>query len=232
MTHNVGFIYAHPDDESFLSACLIRQLADQGEQPVLQLATKGDAGSKNGDVGHLTKEELAAVRVLEMEKAAQILGLTVVEHLGFPDGKLNMSDEKLLLEGVIQFINRYKLKVVISFPEDGGNFHPDHVAISRMTTAAVLSGRCPTVQKLYYCATEPLLGKGHQPSITLDTAPQWEMKADALRAHHSQIFAIHRYFGDLISCPENRRYEAFVLGWERGVMWPVKEEQSVVDNLL
>lgn len=232
MKHTLGFIYAHPDDETFLSGCLIRQLADEGHEPVLLLATKGDAGKKNGHVSHLSNEELAALRVHEMEQAARILGLSSVEHLGHQDGKLNQADEQLVVEQAVAFINKHQPKVIFSFPEDGGNFHPDHVAISKITTAAVLSGKCPSVQKLYYFSSHTLLEQGHEPSVRIDTKPQWEMKADALRAHASQIFAIERYFGDLSSCPESRRYESFVLGWERGVLWPKKQELSVLDGLV
>ncbi|MDF2963776.1 MAG: GlcNAc-PI de-N-acetylase [Paenibacillus sp.] len=232
MTQTIGFIYAHPDDETFLSACLIRQLADGGENPVLLLATKGDAGKKNGHVAHLSNEELAAVRVQEMEQAGQILGLAVIEHLGHLDGKLNQVDETIFIQQVTDFINRHQPKVIISFPEDGGNFHPDHMAISKMASAAVLSGKCPSVQKLYYSISNTLRQQGHKPSVTIDTQPHWEMKAGALREHASQIFAIERYFGDLSACPEERRYESFVLGWERGVLWPKKQESSVLDGLL
>ncbi|NOU94248.1 PIG-L family deacetylase [Paenibacillus sp. LMG 31456] len=231
MTHTIGFIYAHPDDETFLSACLIRQLVDKGERPVLLLATKGDAGKKNGHVAHLSNEELASLRVHEMQQAAEILGLTDIEHLGHPDGKLNQVDEILFIEQVAEFINKHQLQIVFSFPEDGGNFHPDHMSISKVTTAAVLSGKCPSVQKLYYCMSNTLLQQGHEPSIIIDTKPQWEMKANALRAHASQLLAIERYFGDLSSFPENRRYESFVLCWERGVLWPQKQELSVLDDL-
>jgi LmbE family N-acetylglucosaminyl deacetylase len=212
--HKPGFVYAHPDDETFLSACLIRQLADHGEAPVLLLATKGDAGKKNGDVSHLTNEQLAAVRVKEMERAADILGLAAVEHLGYPDGKLREVEPVGFVDAIIEFINKFQLEAIFTFPEDGGNFHPDHIAISQMATAAVLSGRCPTVQKLYYFMTATLLDEGHQPAFTLDTEPQWAMKAEALRAHHSQIFAIHRYFGDLVAFPDHRRYESFMLAYE------------------
>jgi LmbE family N-acetylglucosaminyl deacetylase len=215
--HKPGFIYAHPDDETFLSACLIRQLADEGEAPVLLLATKGDAGKKNGDVSHLTNEQLAAVRVEEMAQAAQILGLAAVEHLGYPDGKLREVEPSGFIDALVGFINRFQLEAIFTFPEDGGNFHPDHIAISQMATAAVLSGRCPTVQKLYYYRTATLIEAGYQAAFTLDTEPQWAMKAEALRAHQSQILAINRYFGDLATCPELRRYESFVLAyvWDR-----------------
>jgi LmbE family N-acetylglucosaminyl deacetylase len=232
MKQTVGFIYAHPDDETFLSACLIRQLADQGYEPVVLLATKGDAGNKNGDFSHLNRAELADMREEEMRKAALIMGICSVEYLGYPDGKLNIVDTDEFTQKVISYINKYRLKIIFTFPEDGGNGHPDHITISQITTKAVLSGKCPSVQKLYYIASTAWLELGRVPAYSIDTEPQWEMKAEALRAHKSQIFAIERFFGKLEHFPENRRYESFVLAWERGNMWPDKQEKSIFDRII
>jgi LmbE family N-acetylglucosaminyl deacetylase len=231
MSQTVGFIFAHPDDETFLTACLIRQLADDGNKTVLLLATKGEAGKKNGIVSHLNSEELAAVRVQEMKQAAKIIGVSTTEFLDYPDGKLNIVDPIEFVDNVVLFINKHQPSVVFTFPEDGGNGHLDHMAISDITTKAVLSGRCPSVQKLYYVATAPLLSKGHVPAYSIDTESQWAMKAQALKAHESQILAINRYFGDLSEIPESRKYEDFVLGWERGVFWPKRQEHSIMDGL-
>lgn len=220
MTQTAAFIYAHPDDETFLSGCLIRQLADQGGSPLLLLATQGDAGKKNGDVQHLTNAELAFLRVKEMERAAAILGISVVEHLGYPDGKLNIVDTEEAVEHIISFVNRHLPESLFTFAEDGGNGHPDHVAISKLATLAVKSGRCTSVQRLYYAASDKLLAQGHKPAITVDTAANWPVKAEALRAHRSQYLAIERYFGNLLTFPEHRRFETFVLAWENGVWFP------------
>lgn len=230
--NQVAFIYAHPDDETFLSACLIRQLADQGHKSVLLLATRGDAGQKNGHFSHYTKDELGTLREQEMMSASRILGLVEVEHLLYPDGKLNETDEEAFAARIVQFLNKHQSTVVVGFPEDGGNFHPDHMAVSKALTTAVLSGQCPSVQKLYYTLSAPLLEQGHSPSIIIHTEPMWEMKAAALKAHASQIFATEKYFGDLAQCPENRRNESFVLGWERGRQWPKIAEQSVFDGIV
>ncbi|AJY77077.1 PIG-L deacetylase family protein [Paenibacillus beijingensis] len=231
MDHSVAFIYAHPDDESFLSAGLIRELADEHVNPVLLLATKGDAGNKNGYVSHLSHDQLASVREKEMEHAAEILGISVIEHLGFPDGKLTQVDENLFVGAIVNFINKYQPKVIFTFPEDGCNFHPDHMTISKMTTTAVLSGKCPTVQKLYYCMSNTLAADGHHPTITIDVEKHWPMKVRALQAHESQILAIKRFFGDLQSFPENRRYESFVLKWNKGLLWTSIEEKTIFDDL-
>ncbi|SDN76007.1 N-acetylglucosaminyl deacetylase, LmbE family [Paenibacillus sp. yr247] len=217
-----GFIYAHPDDETFLSACIIRKLADQGRNPVLLLATRGEAG-RQGFERAADKSELAGLREKEMNAAAVMLGLSHVEHLGWPDGQLAAIDFDALVAGVIAFIQRHEVEILFTFPEDGGNGHLDHVTISKATTAAVLSGKCPSVRKIYYAASATLRAQGHRPSIEVDTENDWLIKAAALRAHATQHVAIAKYFGDLDIFPEARRWEAFVLGWQDGVMWPEQD---------
>ncbi len=81
MKHRYGFIYAHPDDETFLSACIIRKLADQGENPVLLLATRGEAG-RQGLERATDRSELAKLREKEMDEAAKVLGLISRGALG------------------------------------------------------------------------------------------------------------------------------------------------------
>ncbi|ULL15642.1 PIG-L family deacetylase [Paenibacillus sp. H1-7] len=231
MSRTAAFLFAHPDDETFLCASLISRLQRSGDRTILLLATRGDAGKKNGAVSHLSNEELGALREQEMERAAAIIGLQEVTHLGYPDGKLKEVDETSFVNRVIDYLNDRKPDVAVTFPEDGGNFHPDHMTISKIVTAAVLSGRCPSVQKLYYVASDTLLQSGRLPSVTIDTEQDWPMKAEALRAHQSQIYAIERYFGDLRELPENRRLESFVLAWERGVSYPSKAEAGLFDGI-
>ncbi|OCT14333.1 GlcNAc-PI de-N-acetylase [Paenibacillus pectinilyticus] len=218
-----GFIYAHPDDETFLSGCLIRRLADEGEPPVLLLATRGDAG-RQGLERAKNRQELAELREQEMAVAADILGIAAVEHLKWPDGQLDEVDFGTLVQGVISFIQRHEVEIVYSFAEDGGNGHRDHIAISKATTAAVLSGACPSVRKLYYANSPFIREKGLKPSIMIDTESMWPVKAAALRAHETQHVTINRTFGNLVDFPEERRWEAFVLGWQDGVLWPEREE--------
>jgi LmbE family N-acetylglucosaminyl deacetylase len=208
-----GFVYAHPDDESFLSAALIRQIADCGGRPVLLVATRGDAGQKNGDYGHVSKAELAAIRDREMAEAAKLLGLENVVQLGYPDGRLNEAGDELVA-AVERFLREHKVEAVFTFPPDGGNGHPDHIAISRAATAAATGGRCPNVRFLYYSWFPAMDSDGKKPDLAVETEPYWAVKAAALRAHDSQKYAIERYFGSLDRIREDRRHEKFVLGWQ------------------
>jgi LmbE family N-acetylglucosaminyl deacetylase len=192
-----AFIYAHPDDETFMSGCLIRQLANDGAKPVLLLATSGDAGYKNGDYDYSTREELAIIRDEEMVEAAAILGLDAVEQLGYPDGRLKEADMKMLASQIVDFANLHSAMTLITFPPDGMNGHPDHVAISLATTMAYQSGKCSTVRSLYYSLSAAMADEGIKSDLSVDTRKHWKVKAAALRAHDSQKYAIAKYFGEL-----------------------------------
>jgi LmbE family N-acetylglucosaminyl deacetylase len=227
----VGFMYAHPDDESFLSACLIRQIVDRGGKAVLLTATKGDAG-QTGLLGEISQTELALLRVKELAAAGDILGLSDIHHLGLPDRKLADHLQTGLVQKVIAYINQQQAEIIVSFAEDGGNGHPDHIAIHQATAAAMKSGQCPSVQKLYVHASPIVQQQGHQATYQIDTYKEWEVKAAALRAHESQRLVIAKYFGDLQTIPQEAwRYETFVLAWERGVWWPGKQEHFIFDDL-
>ncbi|QMV39967.1 PIG-L deacetylase family protein [Cohnella cholangitidis] len=206
-----AFIYAHPDDETFMSGCLIRQLADEGLKPVLLVATRGDAGNKNGDYAHSSREELAGIRDGEMAEAASILGLDTVEQLGHPDGKLNEVEAHRLALQIVNFANAHDVESLFTFPPDGGNGHPDHIAISLAATLAFQSGKCESVRALYYSMSPGWVSEGRKPDLTIDAAKHWPVKAAALRAHDSQKHAIRRYFGALEDeVPNDRRFEEFV----------------------
>ncbi|CAH8244005.1 PIG-L family deacetylase [Paenibacillus melissococcoides] len=232
MTHTVGFIYAHPDDETFGCACLIRSLADQGVSAALLTATSGEAG-KTGRLGPMSREELAARRERELAAAGAIMGLADIELLRYPDGQLSSVPRSEVVAKIAAFLNRHRIEVVVTFPEDGISGHPDHIAIHHAVNEAVWSGSCPHVQKLYYNMPLTVPEAEADSVIRLEVAPYWEMKAAALRAHESQILSIERVFGDLQTVPadERMREEAFALVWKRGVHRPAIREHSVLDDL-
>ncbi|WP_059041726.1 PIG-L deacetylase family protein [Paenibacillus rubinfantis] len=227
----IAFLYAHPDDETFGCSYLIRQIADEGGQAVLLTATRGDAG-KTGHLGEMTREQLAARRDKELDKAAEILGISVVEQLGLPDGKLSEVDPTLLREKIADFLQRHQAEVVITFPEDGLSGHPDHIAIHYAVNEVVLGGHAPTVQKLYYNQLGSYTSE-HSSVLRVDGGDRWEAKRQALAAHESQVWSVERVFGVLgPMVPPGFEIESFELVWERGERYPQVNETSIYDGLL
>ncbi|MFF2155416.1 PIG-L deacetylase family protein [Paenibacillus chitinolyticus] len=229
----VAFIYAHPDDESFGSACLIRSLADRGIRSVLLCATRGDAG-RPGPLGPMTPEQLAAAREIELQTACDLLGVSTVKHLGLPDGKLAGMDRLALADAVADFLNETGATVVVTFPEDGISGHPDHIAIHHAVNEAVFGGRCPHVQKYYYNLPFNRDMAEATSVVRLETTPYWKVKAEALLAHRSQRFSVEKAFGGSETLRESTEfpYESFGLVWLRGEKNPVRNEESVLDDLI
>ncbi|AMA73233.1 PIG-L family deacetylase [Aneurinibacillus thermoaerophilus] len=227
--NTIAFVFAHPDDESFACASTIRELVVRGNHVVLCVATLGEAG-KTGRLGPMTKEELAAKRKQELQKAADVMGIFAIHHLNYPDGKLASIDRYQLVNDIVTFLNDQQAQIVITFSEDGISGHPDHTAIHHATREAILSGECPTVQKLYYVASRALKEAGHSPTVKFDSQIHWEVKVKALLAHESQIGSVKRVFGDLQEPLSGFRFESFVLAWERGVYWPNKKETFLTDD--
>ena len=129
-------IYAHPDDETFSAGGTFAKYAAAGVRCTLLVATDGDAGKTSGlKVG--SREELAALRRHELDAAAQILGITKVQCLGYPDGALGQVDQDDLIGHIVVHLRVERPDVVITFgPEGAPNHHRDHKVISRAATAA------------------------------------------------------------------------------------------------
>jgi LmbE family N-acetylglucosaminyl deacetylase len=77
-------VWAHPDDEAFLTAGLMAAARDAGNRVVCVTATLGERGTSDPAVW--PPKRLAAVR--ERELRASLAALDVTEHhvLGFADG--------------------------------------------------------------------------------------------------------------------------------------------------
>ncbi|MBU8907994.1 PIG-L deacetylase family protein [Desertibacillus haloalkaliphilus] len=225
----VAWVLAHPDDETFGSACTIQEVIQSGFQAVLYVATQGEAG-KTGRLGPMSKDELAAKRIKEMQQAANILDLSDLKQEQYPDSNLKTVDEDELIKSVTEFLNLHQPKIVVTFGEREP--HPDHDAIHVATTKAVLSDKCPSVQKLYYFVG--LTNTEVKPTIRFNGSAHWDTKIQALLAHESQAFSVERVFGDvntLEKAPLEMKYENFVLAWEDGTHWPQKTETFLTDGL-
>lgn len=227
MSKTVAFLFAHPDDETFSAACLIHEINARGGRPILLSATRGDAG-KTGLLQPMSKQELAVVREQELQHACEIMGIKKVTHLGYPDGQLNQVPREQLVNQLVDYLNENQVDIAITFPEDGISGHKDHIAIHHAVNEAVKSGRCATVQKLYYC-TPAAREHRDQVSVQIEVTPQWEMKARALKAHESQHFSVERVFGDLSALPNipAMQVESFTLVWEQGMEQQGKQEEFI-----
>ena len=169
-------VLAHPDDESLGTGGALAQYASEGVATYLVTATRGERGRFGNESA--APEIVGKVREAELLAAANELGLREVRFLDYPDGALDTVDTAEAIGKIAGHLRRVKPQVVITFGPDGAYGHPDHVAISQLTTAAIVCAADP----LY--GTRPEIGAAHRVSklyFIAWSARKWSAYQAALR---------------------------------------------------
>ena len=156
-------VLAHPDDESLGLGGLLATYAARRVETYLLTATRGERGRFFTNDPRPSDAEVGRVREAELRAAAQVLGIREVALLDYLDGELDRADPQEAVDRIVAQLRRVRPQVVVTFDPFGAYGHPDHVAISQLTTAAVLAAADPElpselephrVSKLYYFVTD------------------------------------------------------------------------------
>ena len=167
------FIVAHPDDVSDGMGGTAWRLKDSYKLYVL-CATRGDKGVPGQD-GAAT----AAIREKEEAAACKMLNADLT-FLGQNDGEVFAGREVCQqVGGILKEINPKAVFTI--WPVDR---HPDHAAVSGITTKAVrLAGINPDV---YYCMEGRSQTMHFNPDIYIDITPVIKEKLKLIRCHVCQ----------------------------------------------
>ena len=140
-------VLAHPDDESLGVGGTLAKYAAEGIDVFLLTATRGDAGRfrghRPGAPGHPGAEALGAIREAELRAAATVLGVREVALLDYGDSLLDRAHPREIVAAIASHLRHVRPDVVVTFGPDGAYGHPDHVAISQSTTAAIVAAADP-----------------------------------------------------------------------------------------
>jgi LmbE family N-acetylglucosaminyl deacetylase len=127
-------VWAHPDDECYLSAGLMARVIEAGGTVRVVCATSGELGTD--DVDLLGTERFARLRRDELAASLEVLGVNDLHVLGLPDGGC-AAQEDASMAGVIEdHITSFRPDAVVTFGPDGITGHDDHRAVSRWATRA------------------------------------------------------------------------------------------------
>ncbi|WP_430331474.1 mycothiol conjugate amidase Mca [Rhodococcus sp. ACT016] len=168
-------VHAHPDDESSKGAGTMARYAAEGNEVLVVTLTGGERGdilNPAMDVPGI-RDRMPEVRREEMAEAARILGVQQT-WLGFVDSGLPEGDPKPPLpegcfaleplevptEALVKVIREFRPHVILTYDENGGYPHPDHIKCHEVSMAAYDAAADPTqfpdagepweVQKVYY----------------------------------------------------------------------------------
>ena len=147
-------VWAHPDDEAYLSAGLMRRARLAGVSVTCLTATAGELGTDD-PVGWPVAR-LARHREGELRRALATIGVDDVRVLGLPDGgcaEIADDDGSALIATVLEEV---RPDLVVTFGPDGITGHADHVAVGRWVTRAwSRMSRASGVGALVYATTTP-----------------------------------------------------------------------------
>lgn len=144
-------IHAHPDDESSKGAATVARYVAEGHEAMIVTCTGGERGDilnpamDNPGVA----ERITEIRREEMAAAIAALG---AQHrwLGYvdsglpqgdplpplPAGCFALEDDETVVRDVVQVIREFRPHVIITYDENGGYPHPDHLKVHAVSMKA------------------------------------------------------------------------------------------------
>ena len=208
-------IWAHPDDDIFLSAGLMASAVRAGHRVVDVTATRGEGGSM--DEERWPSATMGQARTGELLRSLEILG--VREHR-FLDGPVDVDMDAHLDESgaaqVAQIVADIQPDTILTFGPDGMTGHQGHKDVCRWATEAFEAVGAPGAH-LYYATQLPEFVEEVVPMLvefdifrpgTPPVTPRDELGIDfraddelldlkvaSLTAHESQIEGLLEVFG-------------------------------------
>jgi LmbE family N-acetylglucosaminyl deacetylase len=190
-------VAAHPDDTEFISGGTIASMVARGDRVGYVVVTSGELGLPIDETDTLLREK-------EQQLAAAELGVTHVEFLREPDGRV--VDGAGLRRKLVMAIRRMQPDLVVTHSpvHNLGSVrysHSDHLAVGRAALASVFpearnprfhpdllsAGMKPwAVPEVWLCGVE-------QSNFAVDVSEHFERKLAAIRMHSSQA----RHFEDI-----------------------------------
>ncbi len=140
MSRRLLFVHAHPDDEASKGAATAARYVDEGVEVALITCTGGEAGDVlNPGAGVAEPEHMGSIRARELAEAVAAIGFTRTYGLGYLDSGYH-EDPADVPEGtfarvpldrpareVAAVIRAERPHVVVTYDEDGGYPHADHI---------------------------------------------------------------------------------------------------------
>jgi mycothiol S-conjugate amidase len=144
-------VHAHPDDESSKGAATMARYVREGAEVLVCTMTGGERGDILNPAMDRpeVKADMPRIRREEMDRAREILGVDQ-RFLGFVDSGLPEGDPKPPLPAgcfaltsvaeaaapLVQAVREFRPHVILTYDENGGYPHPDHIKTHQVAVEA------------------------------------------------------------------------------------------------
>ncbi|MEO6531133.1 MAG: mycothiol conjugate amidase Mca [Specibacter sp.] len=164
-------VHAHPDDEASKGAAMMASYAAAGVEVMVATCTGGERGDIQNPAligAPHPARDMGGARRLEMARAAEILGISH-QWLGFTDSGLPEGDPlpelpancfalkplEIAAAPLVRLVRRFRPHVIISYDENGGYPHPDHIMAHKIAAEAFDAAGDPDLYPGAGAAWEP-----------------------------------------------------------------------------
>jgi len=140
-------VHAHPDDECIPTGGILARYAAEGARTVLVTCTGGEVGEIS-DPALASPANLAEVRARELAESVRILRIARAVQLGYRDSGMagtadndndasfHRADLEEATGRVVRVMREERPDVVVTYDENGGYGHPDHIKAHQVAVAA------------------------------------------------------------------------------------------------
>lgn len=184
---------AHADDCEFFAGGMVALFAEAGAEVIEVIATDNARGSLE-----LTSDSLVSQsRDIEAKEAAEILGKSEINFLGYPDGFLDDTPKNELRRIAMEWIRKVRPDVLLSFDMFAPfETHPDHRILATAVQEACDFAHMPLYHPEQIDAGLPpymtpyrfwFAKREDSANIGIDISSVFEKKFQAIMAHKSQI---------------------------------------------
>lgn len=166
MSKRALFVHAHPDDETINNGATMAQLVEDGVAVTLITCTRGEEGEVLvPELSHLAssaQDGLGSHREVELANAMRELGVTDHRFLGnYRDSGMMgtpqnehqdcfwRADVEMAAKELAAIIDELKPQVMVTYDENGGYGHPDHIQTHRVAMRAAEISKWQ-IQKIYW----------------------------------------------------------------------------------
>jgi N-acetyl-1-D-myo-inositol-2-amino-2-deoxy-alpha-D-glucopyranoside deacetylase len=142
-------VHAHPDDESSSTGGTLAKYAAESVMTSLITATKGECGEiRDPHLNMAPWQSLGIIRQNELKLATSVLKVNFVNFLGYRDSGMAGTEDNRHEDAfcnadpgeacrrLVLNIRKLRPQVLVTYDENGGYGHPDHMMCNRITTAA------------------------------------------------------------------------------------------------
>ena len=185
-SYKILIIVAHSDDETIGMGGTIKKHVNNGDEVSVISMTNGVGARLNN------KNKNIQNRLIESQKASEILGFNWLKRFDFPDNEMDKCSSLEITKAIEEI--KFKLNPEIVYFHNGGDLNIDHRIVSSSVLTAFRPQPNESCKELRVFEIPSSTDFGHEnitgrfiPNLYIDISDNWLTKLNALKAYKTEM---------------------------------------------